>query len=45
MAKDLRRKIHDQVLPHIHGGRKIYINIGAATANRDSGTIGGFTGE
>ena len=45
MAKDLRRKIHDQVLPHIHGGRKVYINIGAATANRDSGTIGGFTGE
>ena len=45
MAKDLRRKIHDQVLPHIHGGRKVYINIGAATANRDSGAIGGFTGE
>ena len=43
MAKDLRRKIYDQVLPHIHGGRKVYINIGAATANRDSGAIGGFT--
>lgn len=39
MAKDLRRKIYDQVLPHIHGRRKVYINISAATANRNSGTL------
>ena len=33
MAKDLRRKIYDQVLPHIHGRRKVYINISAATGS------------